>query len=231
MTWLTRAAVERRSVTILIAVGLFIFGVIAWGSLKQELLPDVSFPVATVIAPFPAAGCRRRGRPGRRADRARGAVGLGHRPGQLDLGELDRLRHRAVRVRHRCRRGDHRDGGGHRRAEPARGGRPDRLGAEHQRLAGRHRRDQLGDRVADRAGRHRRATRSCPSSRASPAWPTSRSPAASMTRSPSRSIPIAVAQSGISSPADPGGAGRQQRHDPGRRAAVGRRVDPGHRHR
>ena len=56
MTWLTRAAVERRSVTILLAVGLFIFGVIAWGSLKQELLPDVSFPVATVIAPFPAAG-------------------------------------------------------------------------------------------------------------------------------------------------------------------------------
>ena len=56
MTWLTRAAVERRSVTILLAVGLFIFGVIAWSSLKQELLPDVSFPVATVIAPFPAAG-------------------------------------------------------------------------------------------------------------------------------------------------------------------------------
>jgi len=55
MTWLTRAAVERRSVTILLAVGLFIFGVIAWSSLKQELLPDVSFPVATVIAPFPAA--------------------------------------------------------------------------------------------------------------------------------------------------------------------------------
>ena len=27
MTWLTRAAVERRSVTILLAVGLFIFGV------------------------------------------------------------------------------------------------------------------------------------------------------------------------------------------------------------
>ncbi len=55
MTWLTRAAVDRRSVTILLAAGLFIFGVIAWGSLKQELLPDVSFPVATVIAPFPGA--------------------------------------------------------------------------------------------------------------------------------------------------------------------------------
>ena len=55
MTWLTRAAVDRRSVTLLLAAGLFIFGVIAWGSLKQELLPDVSFPVATVIAPFPGA--------------------------------------------------------------------------------------------------------------------------------------------------------------------------------
>ena len=32
MTWLTRAAVDRRSVTILLAVGLFIFGVIAWGA-------------------------------------------------------------------------------------------------------------------------------------------------------------------------------------------------------
>ena len=50
MNWITRAAVNRRSVTILIAVGLFAFGVAAWGTLKQELLPDVSFPVATVIA-------------------------------------------------------------------------------------------------------------------------------------------------------------------------------------
>ncbi len=55
MNWLTRAAVSRRSVTILIAVGLFAFGVVAWGTLKQELLPDVSFPVATVIAPLPGA--------------------------------------------------------------------------------------------------------------------------------------------------------------------------------
>ena len=55
MNWITRAAVDRRSVTILIAVALFAFGVAAWGSLKQELLPDVSFPVATVIAPYPGA--------------------------------------------------------------------------------------------------------------------------------------------------------------------------------
>jgi HAE1 family hydrophobic/amphiphilic exporter-1 len=55
MNWLTRAAFDRRSVTLLIAAALFAFGVAAWGSLKQELLPDVSFPVATVIAPFPGA--------------------------------------------------------------------------------------------------------------------------------------------------------------------------------
>ena len=55
MNWLTRAAVDRRSVTLLIAAALFAFGVAAWGSLKQELLPDVSFPVATVIAPYPGA--------------------------------------------------------------------------------------------------------------------------------------------------------------------------------
>ncbi|HJP71332.1 MAG TPA: efflux RND transporter permease subunit, partial [Candidatus Limnocylindria bacterium] len=56
MTWISRAAISRRSVTLLIAAGLFVAGVLAWGSLKQELLPDVSFPVATVIAPFPGSG-------------------------------------------------------------------------------------------------------------------------------------------------------------------------------
>ncbi len=55
MTWLTRAAVNRRSVTILIAAGLFLGGLLSWGSLKQELLPPISFPIATVIAPYPGA--------------------------------------------------------------------------------------------------------------------------------------------------------------------------------
>lgn len=55
MTWLSRAAVNRRSVTLLLATALFAAGVLAWTSLKQELLPDVSFPVATVIAPYPGA--------------------------------------------------------------------------------------------------------------------------------------------------------------------------------
>ena len=56
MNWITRTAVGRRSVTLLLAAGLFVAGLLSWGTLKQELLPDVSFPVATVIAPFPAAG-------------------------------------------------------------------------------------------------------------------------------------------------------------------------------
>ena len=55
MTWLSRAAVSRRSVTILLAAALFVGGVIAWSNLKQELLPEISFPVATVIAPYPGA--------------------------------------------------------------------------------------------------------------------------------------------------------------------------------
>jgi HAE1 family hydrophobic/amphiphilic exporter-1 len=53
---LTELSVAKRSVTLLLAVGLFIAGVSAWGSLKQELLPDIDFPVITVIAPLPGAG-------------------------------------------------------------------------------------------------------------------------------------------------------------------------------
>jgi HAE1 family hydrophobic/amphiphilic exporter-1 len=55
MNWISRAALSRRSVTLLLAAALFAGGVVAWGSLKQELLPDVSFPVATVLAPYPGA--------------------------------------------------------------------------------------------------------------------------------------------------------------------------------
>ena len=55
MNWLSRSAVNRRSVTILLAVALFVGGLVAWASLKQELLPPISFPIATVIAPYPGA--------------------------------------------------------------------------------------------------------------------------------------------------------------------------------
>jgi HAE1 family hydrophobic/amphiphilic exporter-1 len=53
---LSQLAVSNRSVTLLLAIALFIGGISAWGSLKQELLPDIDFPVITVVAPFPGAG-------------------------------------------------------------------------------------------------------------------------------------------------------------------------------
>ena len=56
MSRLTELAISKRSVALLLAVALFIGGVSAWGSLKQELLPDIDFPVITVIAPLPGAG-------------------------------------------------------------------------------------------------------------------------------------------------------------------------------
>lgn len=56
MSRLSALAVNQRSVTLLLSVVLFVAGISAWGSLKQELLPDVDFPVITVIAPYPGAG-------------------------------------------------------------------------------------------------------------------------------------------------------------------------------
>ena len=56
MSRLTELAIAKRSVTLLLAVALFIAGISAWGSLKQELLPDINFPVITVIAPYPGVG-------------------------------------------------------------------------------------------------------------------------------------------------------------------------------
>ncbi|MEP7361303.1 MAG: efflux RND transporter permease subunit, partial [Chloroflexota bacterium] len=56
MSRLSALAVSQRSVVLLLAFALFAAGISAWGSLKQELLPDVDFPVITVIAPYPGAG-------------------------------------------------------------------------------------------------------------------------------------------------------------------------------
>jgi HAE1 family hydrophobic/amphiphilic exporter-1 len=53
---LSQLAVAKRSVTLLLASGLFLGGIFAWGNLQQELLPDIDFPVVTVIAPYPGAG-------------------------------------------------------------------------------------------------------------------------------------------------------------------------------
>jgi len=53
---LSHLAVRKRSVTLLLAAALFIAGVSAWGSLKQELLPDIEFPIITVVTTYPGAG-------------------------------------------------------------------------------------------------------------------------------------------------------------------------------
>ncbi len=56
MSRLSRIAVSKRSVTLLFAAAIFVAGISAWGSLKQELLPDIEFPVVTVVTPYPGAG-------------------------------------------------------------------------------------------------------------------------------------------------------------------------------
>jgi HAE1 family hydrophobic/amphiphilic exporter-1 len=53
---LSSLALSQRSVTLLLAIALFVAGIAAWGSLKQELLPDIDFPVITVVAAYPGAG-------------------------------------------------------------------------------------------------------------------------------------------------------------------------------
>src|SRR3990170_4669952 len=56
MSWLSALAVSKRSVTLLLAIALFGGGIVAWGDLKQELLPDIEFPLITVIAAQPGSG-------------------------------------------------------------------------------------------------------------------------------------------------------------------------------
>jgi HAE1 family hydrophobic/amphiphilic exporter-1 len=55
---LTQLAVAKRSVTVLITVGLLLGGVFSWSMLKQELLPDIQFPFAVVITPMPGASAQ-----------------------------------------------------------------------------------------------------------------------------------------------------------------------------
>ena len=56
MSRISELAVAKRGVTLLFAAAIFIFGITAWGGLKQELLPDIDFPVVTIVAPYPGAG-------------------------------------------------------------------------------------------------------------------------------------------------------------------------------
>ncbi len=56
MHYLSRLALDKRNVTLLLAAALFLGGISSWSNLKQELLPDIELPVITVVAPYPGAG-------------------------------------------------------------------------------------------------------------------------------------------------------------------------------
>ncbi len=56
MSRLTELAVAKRSVTLLLAVGVFMAGIFSWGQLNQELVPNVDLPIITVLAAYPGAG-------------------------------------------------------------------------------------------------------------------------------------------------------------------------------
>lgn len=55
LSFLTRLAVRRASITLLLTVAILIFGVFAATQLKQELTPSVDFPVVTIITNYPGA--------------------------------------------------------------------------------------------------------------------------------------------------------------------------------
>jgi HAE1 family hydrophobic/amphiphilic exporter-1 len=55
---LTQLAVAKRSVTLLITAAFLIGGLFAWAQLKQELLPDIQFPLVVVITPMPGASAQ-----------------------------------------------------------------------------------------------------------------------------------------------------------------------------
>ena len=55
MSWLTRISLRNRSIVGLGVVAVIIFGVIAIGSLKQELMPDLTFPYVTVLTVAPGS--------------------------------------------------------------------------------------------------------------------------------------------------------------------------------
>jgi HAE1 family hydrophobic/amphiphilic exporter-1 len=55
---LTKLAVGKRSVTVLITVAMLLGGAFSWMSMKQELLPDIQFPFLVVITPMPGASAQ-----------------------------------------------------------------------------------------------------------------------------------------------------------------------------
>jgi HAE1 family hydrophobic/amphiphilic exporter-1 len=55
LSFLTRLAVRKSAVTLLLVVGIFVFGAYATTQLQQELTPSIDFPVITVLTTYPGA--------------------------------------------------------------------------------------------------------------------------------------------------------------------------------
>lgn len=55
LSFLTRLSVRKSTITLLLVVGILLFGGFATTQLQQELLPSVDFPVVTVLTSYPGA--------------------------------------------------------------------------------------------------------------------------------------------------------------------------------
>ena len=55
LSFLTRLSVRKSTVTLLLVVGILLFGGFATTQLQQELLPSVDFPVVTILTSYPGA--------------------------------------------------------------------------------------------------------------------------------------------------------------------------------
>ncbi len=55
LSFLTRLAVRKSVITLLLVVGILLFGGFATTQLQQELLPSVDFPVITILTTYPGA--------------------------------------------------------------------------------------------------------------------------------------------------------------------------------
>ncbi|MFN3265947.1 MAG: efflux RND transporter permease subunit, partial [Deinococcales bacterium] len=55
MNWLIKFSLKNASVLVLVTILVLLAGIFTSVSIKQELLPEIRFPVITVITPYPLA--------------------------------------------------------------------------------------------------------------------------------------------------------------------------------
>ncbi|MEE4276117.1 MAG: efflux RND transporter permease subunit, partial [Thermoleophilia bacterium] len=55
MSWLTKTSLHNRSIVVLAALAVVLLGLFGITSLKQELIPDLTFPYLTVVTVAPGS--------------------------------------------------------------------------------------------------------------------------------------------------------------------------------